>query len=76
VRADEVIIGRDARAGDIYGKRVYLRDGAKAHNIYGETIVIESHCEISGEIQYTHELRMSDRVQLARAPQRIDKLPS
>ncbi len=75
VRADQVVISRDAHAEDIYGKKVLLGKGVHAENIYGENIVIESHCHISGEVQYTGELRMNEHVSLAKKPQKVDKLP-
>ena len=75
IRADQVIIGREAHAENIYGKKILLRSGAHAENIYGENITIESNCQISGEVQYTIELRMNEHVSLAKAPQKVDKLP-
>jgi len=75
IKADQVIIGRDAHAEDIYGKKVLLRSGAHAENIYCESITIESNCHINGEVQYTSELRMNEHVSLAKAPQKVDKLP-
>jgi cytoskeletal protein CcmA (bactofilin family) len=52
IKADQGIIGRDAHA----------------ENVYGETIIIESYCHISGEVQYTGELRMNEHVSLVKAP--------
>ncbi len=68
IKADQVIIGRDAYAEDGYEKKILLRSGAHAENVYGETIIIESYCHISGEVQYTGELRMNEHVSLVKAP--------
>ena len=76
IKADRVVIGRDAHAEDIYGKQVLLRRGAQAENVYGENITIESGCHICGEVQYTRELRMDEHVSLAKEPQKVDTLPS
>ena len=75
MKADQVIIGQEAHAENIYGKKIFLRSGAHAENIYGENITIESNCQISGEVQYTNELRMNEHVSLVKAPQKVDKLP-
>jgi len=72
IKADRVVIGRDAHAEDIYGKQVLLRRGAQAENVYGENITIESNCHICGEVQYTGELRMNEHVTLAKEPQKVD----
>ena len=60
---------------DVYGKKVLLRRGAHAENVYGEDITIESNCHISGEVQYTGELRMNEHVSLAKEPHKVDTLP-
>jgi cytoskeletal protein CcmA (bactofilin family) len=75
LKAEEVIIGRDAHVESVYGKRIVLESGAHAENIYGEDITIESHCQISGEAQYTHELRLEERASLANEPRKVDRLP-
>jgi len=75
IRANQVIIGRDAHAEEIYGKKILLRTGAHAENVYGENITIESHCHIIGEVQYTGELRINSHVSLAKEPEKVDKLP-
>jgi predicted acyltransferase (DUF342 family) len=75
IKANQVIIGKEARVGNIYGGKVLLRSGAQAENIYGESITIESHCQISGEVKYTNELRMGEHVSLAKSPEKLDKLP-
>jgi len=76
VRADEIVIGKDAHVDDVHGRRVVLRTGAQASNVYGEDITIESHCDVSGEVQYTNELRMGSDIRVARQPQKVAKLPS
>ena len=75
IRADRVIIGKEAQVEDIYGREIILRHEARARNVYGEIISIESGCHIDGEIKYTRELRMNERVYLAKQPQKVDKLP-
>jgi cytoskeletal protein CcmA (bactofilin family) len=74
IKADEVIIGRDAHVQSIYGRRIYLRSGAHADKVYGENITIESHCDISGEVRYTNELRISNNVSMSKPPQKVDKI--
>jgi predicted acyltransferase (DUF342 family) len=76
MRADQIIIGKEARAGSIYGREVLMESGAQAENVYGESVTIESHCQIRGEVQYTNELRVGDNVSLAKTPTRVDKLPA
>jgi predicted acyltransferase (DUF342 family) len=76
IHADVVVINRDARAENVYGKEILLRTGASANNIYGQRITIESHCDVYGEVQYTDELRLGEKVSLAKQPQKVDKLPS
>jgi predicted acyltransferase (DUF342 family) len=75
LRAEEVIVGRDAHVENIHGKRVVLESGARAENVYGEIITIESHCHVSGEVQYTNELRLEERALLAKEPRKVDRLP-
>ena len=75
IKADQVVINRDAHAEDIYGKKILLRNGAHAGNVYGENITIESNCHVSGEVHYTGELRISDHVSLDKEPQKVDTLP-
>ena len=75
LKADEVIIGKDAQAENVFGKRILLRRGASVANVYGEEITIESDCNIAGEIQYTHELRADAHVSMAKTPVKVDKLP-
>ena len=75
IRADKVIIDRDAHAENVYGREILLRTGAIADNIYGQRITIESHCDVSGEVQYTDELRVEEKASLSKQPQKVDKLP-
>lgn len=75
IKAQQVIIGRGAYAEDIYGEQVVLRRGGQAQNVYGKEVIIESNCRISGEVQYTDELRINDHVSLGKTPQKVDKLP-
>jgi cytoskeletal protein CcmA (bactofilin family) len=75
IKADQVIIDKEAHVENIYGGKVLLRSGAYAENIYGESIIIESDCQISGEVQYTNELRMGEHVSLAKSPKKVDTLP-
>jgi cytoskeletal protein CcmA (bactofilin family) len=75
LRADEVIVGKDAHVETVWGKEIVLRTGANAENVYGESVTIESHCHIHGEVQYTRELRLGENVSLTKAPEKVDKLP-
>jgi len=75
IKADRVVIGRDAHAEDINGKKVLLRSGVHAENVYGENITIESNCHISGEVRYTGELKINENVSLAKPPRKVDTLP-
>jgi predicted acyltransferase (DUF342 family) len=76
LRAEDVVIGEEAHVESIYGKRILLRSGTYAENVYGENITIESHCRISGEVQFTDKLRLGEHVSLAKSPQKVDSLPS
>jgi cytoskeletal protein CcmA (bactofilin family) len=75
LRADEVLVGRDAHVETVSGREVILRTGASAENVYGESVTIESHCHIHGEVQYTGELRLGEKVSLTKTPVKVDKLP-
>jgi cytoskeletal protein CcmA (bactofilin family) len=75
IRADEIVVGKNAEVENLYGKSIVLRSGATANNIYGGNVVIESHCRIDGEVQYTNELRQCDQVSFAQTPKRVDTLP-
>lgn len=75
IRADEVLLGKDARVETIYGKRVILRTGALAENVYGEDVSIESDCRVRGETQYTNELKVNGNVSFGQSPRKVDKLP-
>lgn len=75
IRADHVHVGRYARVGDIFGRKIILGSGAQADNIYGENVVIESDCQISGDIQYINELKMGENVSLSKQPQKVSTLP-
>ena len=75
LRAEEIVIGRDAIVGNVYGRRVLLRSGASANSMYGEEITVEPDCRVNGEIRYTRDLRVAEGASLANAPQKVDKLP-
>ncbi|MEM3576917.1 MAG: hypothetical protein QXX51_00475 [Candidatus Bathyarchaeia archaeon] len=53
---------------DIYADiiKIILKSGAHADNIYGENVIIESDCQISGDIQYTNELKIEENVSLSK----------
>jgi predicted acyltransferase (DUF342 family) len=74
IKADQVDIGKGASVENIFGKQVLMRNGADAESIYGESITIEPNCRISGEIQYTKELRIGDNVSLSKTPQRVSQI--
>lgn len=69
-----LIIGKEAHVETIFGKKILLRSGTYAENLYGENIAIESDCRISGDVQYINELRIGDNVSLAKSPQKVDKI--
>jgi cytoskeletal protein CcmA (bactofilin family) len=76
LKAERIIIGKEAHAESIYGKEIFLRSGAHAENVYGENIFVESHCQISGEVQYTNSLNIGEHVSLAKPPRKVEALPS
>jgi cytoskeletal protein CcmA (bactofilin family) len=75
IRAAQVIIGRDARAEDIYGAKILIRNGAHAENIYGENVTIESDCYIDGEVKYTDALKTGKDVYFKNPPEKVERLP-
>jgi cytoskeletal protein CcmA (bactofilin family) len=75
IRAERAVIGKDAHVDDIHGKDVLLETGAEAHDVYGESVTIESHCRINGEVGYTGDLRLDHHASLAREPKKMDSLP-
>jgi len=75
IRAERVVIGKEASVENIYGKEVYLKNGAIAKSIYGEHVKIEPHCHILGELHYTNELKIGENVTLAKEPQKVNKIP-
>jgi len=75
IKADKVFIERDAHAENVYGKEILLRTGASANDIFGQRVTIESYCHVTGEVQYTEELRVGEKVSLSKQPQKVEKLP-
>ncbi|MFB0522467.1 MAG: hypothetical protein ACETV1_01735 [Candidatus Bathyarchaeia archaeon] len=75
IRADEVLIGRRASVEDVYGGRVTMEGNARARNLYGERIYIESGCRVEGKVQYTRSLETEKGVFFAERPVKVEKLP-
>lgn len=75
IKADSVIVGKEASVEDISGKEIYLKSGATAENIYGELIKIDPYCRIHGDLHYTRELKIGENVSLTKVPQKVDNLP-
>ncbi|MEM2119367.1 MAG: hypothetical protein QW840_04515, partial [Candidatus Bathyarchaeia archaeon] len=57
----------------VYGRKILLRSGAQAQNVYGEDITIEPHSRVTGEIKYTRELKIAE-ASLSKPPQKVDTL--
>ncbi|EMR73314.1 Integral membrane protein CcmA involved in cell shape determination, partial [Thaumarchaeota archaeon SCGC AB-539-E09] len=75
VVADYVLSRDRARFEDIYAKRVVLRRGSRARNIYAEEIEIEGKCRISGELKYTESLDFERDVRFEHPPEKAESLP-
>jgi cytoskeletal protein CcmA (bactofilin family) len=75
IRANEVIIGDTASVEDIHARSIFVGERARARNLYGERITIESGSHISGEVHYTESLQAERNVFFARTPYKVSKLP-
>jgi predicted acyltransferase (DUF342 family) len=75
LKGDIIMVGRNARVENVFGKEIHLHTGATATNVYGEKVIVEPHCQIHGEVQYTGELRVSESVSLASPPRKVNRLP-
>lgn len=73
--ADQIIVGRDAHVETIRGRKIHMKRGATAENIYGEDITIENGSRINGEIKYTKKLETEGNVSFAKEPQKVTTLP-
>ncbi|MDH5447755.1 MAG: hypothetical protein OEY24_01215 [Candidatus Bathyarchaeota archaeon] len=74
MKADEAVVSRRAQVEDVYAKIITLERDAKARNLYGERIRLESGCNVYGEVQYTESLETERGVTFAKTPQKVDKL--
>lgn len=75
IRADEAVIGKNAHVEDVHAKSITLERKARARNLYGEKIRLESGCQVSGEVKYTASLEAAPGVTFAKTPQKVDELP-
>ena len=75
IRANEVLISEGARVEDVCARTITMEERARARNLYGERIFIESECHIYGEVQYTESLRIERGVSFATPPVKVEKLP-
>jgi cytoskeletal protein CcmA (bactofilin family) len=75
IRADEVLISRRANVEEVYSGKINMEENARARNLYGERIYIESGCHIEGEAQYTANLETEKDVSFAKSPVKVEKLP-
>jgi len=70
-----MLIGERATVEDVYAKSIIMEEKARARNLYGERINIESDCHISGGVQYTESLRTERNIFFSKTPQKVGKLP-
>jgi cytoskeletal protein CcmA (bactofilin family) len=75
IRAEEAVISRRAAVEDIYAKTITIERDAKARNLHGERIRLESGCHVYGEVQYTESLETERSVSFAKTPEKVSKLP-
>jgi len=75
IRADEILIGRRASVEDVYGGKIVMEGNARARNLYGERIYIESGCRVDGEVQYIANLEAENGVSFAKKPVKVASLP-
>jgi cytoskeletal protein CcmA (bactofilin family) len=73
--ADYVLARDRARFEDIHAKRVILRRGSRARNVYAEIVEIEDKCRISGEVKYTETLDFERDVRFEHPPEKVESLP-
>ena len=74
--AEEVLLGERAQATDIYAGSLTMEEQSKARNIYAKKAYIERGCKITGELQYTEELKKEEDVYFTVEPRKTDRLPS
>jgi cytoskeletal protein CcmA (bactofilin family) len=70
LNAEEVFIGKGAHIEDVYAKRITLKRGAKARNLHGDSIRLDTGCHISGEVRYTSTLEADRDVKFDREPRK------
>jgi hypothetical protein len=73
--AEEVNVSAGSRAEDIHGGKIIMEERARADNLYGEEIVLMSHCVVRGEVLYTDSIRIGDKVNLSQEPRKVAELP-
>ncbi len=72
IKADEVFVGRRAYVEDIEAKRIVLHRNARARNLRGEEIELESGCRISGKIYYTTRLDTDRNIRFTEPPEKVE----
>ncbi|NIO36879.1 hypothetical protein GTO27_04150, partial [Candidatus Bathyarchaeota archaeon] len=76
VVANEVLLRERAEADDIYADSLTMEERSRARNVYAKRVFLERGCRITGELQYTEEMKKEEGIQFAEEPRKTDKLPS
>lgn len=75
VVAEQVEVHDHAELEDIYADLLVMGKHSSAHNVYVKRAVLNSGCKISGELVYTQELELGERLGLSYEPKKVEKLP-
>jgi cytoskeletal protein CcmA (bactofilin family) len=75
VVAEHVEARDNAELDDVYAGLLVMGRGSSARNVYVKRAVLESECKVSGELIYTEELELGERLRLRSEPKRAEQLP-
>lgn len=73
--AEQVKIGAEAKAEDIYAIRLKLEENSSTRNVYAKEAYLNSGCTVTGELLYTDRLEMGHDVEIRTEPKKVEKLP-
>jgi len=76
VVAKEALLEEEAEAEDIYADYLTMEEKSKARNVYVRKAYIMRDCVITGELQYTEELKTEEKVTFGEKPKKTENLPA
>lgn len=75
VVAEDVKIGPNASAEDVYAGRLELGEDSSARNVYAREVHLKQGCRVTGELLYVERLEMEQNVKTYSEPRKVEKLP-